>query len=197
MIDIPQAPDSPPTVFPPAEADSDPAPASGLGLIGLLLSILGVVSCGFLLFSIPGLIVSIIATRRGRSAKAKAGVVLGGIGVVEFLVVVPLLFAFVLPAAEAARQSARTVKDAEQLAQIHKAMMIFAANDSGGYQPVPGRINRFTHPESPHHEDPWGNQYRIEHGTGGTNEFVVKSDGPDGIPNTEDDQVHPPDPAAR
>jgi hypothetical protein len=192
MVDIPQAADSPPSSLSPSGADIDPAPASSLGLIGLLLSILGVVSCGFLLFSLPGLIVSIIATRRGRSAKAKAGVVLGGIGVVEFVVVVFLLMQ---PDLAAAQHAARVKTDADQIMRIHEAMMLFSENDRDGYLPKPGRINRFTHPESPHHEDPWGNQYRIEHrtdGADGTGGFVVKSDGPDGIPNTEDDQVHPP-----
>ena len=46
-----------------------------IGTIGLVCSILGVVTCGLWLLSIPGLVRSIIAMRHGRSGKAKAGVV--------------------------------------------------------------------------------------------------------------------------
>ncbi len=72
-----------------------------------------------------------------------------GFTLVELLVVIAiiaLLIGLLLPALAKAQQSARTVKDANQLAQIHKAFMIFAESDPGGYLPMPGRINRFTHP---------------------------------------------------
>ena len=72
-----------------------------------------------------------------------------GFTLVELLVVIAiiaLLIGLLLPALAKAQQSARTVKDSNQLAQIHKAFMIFAESDPGGYLPMPGRINRFTHP---------------------------------------------------
>lgn len=72
-----------------------------------------------------------------------------GFTLVELLVVIAiiaLLIGLLLPALAKAQASARTVKDANQLGQISKAMMIFAESDSGGYLPMPGRINRFTHP---------------------------------------------------
>ncbi|MCP4833185.1 MAG: DUF4190 domain-containing protein [Phycisphaera sp.] len=194
MTDPPPASTSAPSSSPPPVATSDDAPADGLGLTGLLLSILGVATCGLWLFSIPGLIVSIIATQRGRSAKAKAGVVLGAIGIVEFLMVVPLLLGLLLPTLAKARDSARQVKEANQLAQIHKAFKVFAETERlGGSMPLPGRINRASHPELPHHEDSWGNAYRIEPGPGGAQDPVVSSDGPDQTPGTEDDLRHPPE----
>jgi prepilin-type N-terminal cleavage/methylation domain-containing protein len=72
-----------------------------------------------------------------------------GFTLVELLVVIAiiaLLIGLLLPALAKAQQSARTVKDSNQLAQISKAFMIFAESDPGGYLPMPGRINRFTHP---------------------------------------------------
>lgn len=72
-----------------------------------------------------------------------------GFTLVELLVVIAiiaLLIGLLLPALAKAQASARTVKDSNQLAQIHKAFMIFAETDPGGYLPMPGRINRFTHP---------------------------------------------------
>ena len=193
MTDPPPASTSAPSSSPPPVATSDDAPADGLGLTGLLLSILGVATCGLWLFSIPGLIVSIIATQRGRSAKAKAGVVLGAIGIVEFLLVVPVLVALLLPALAKARETARTVKETSQLVQIHDAFVKMSESQPGGSVPLPGRINRASHPELPHHEDSWGNAYRIEPGPGGAQDPVVSSDGPDRIPGTEDDLRHPPE----
>jgi prepilin-type N-terminal cleavage/methylation domain-containing protein len=72
-----------------------------------------------------------------------------GFTLVELLVVIAiiaLLIGLLLPALAKAQASARTVKDSNQLAQIHKAFMIFAETDPGGYLPMPGRINRYTHP---------------------------------------------------
>ncbi|MCP4834840.1 MAG: prepilin-type N-terminal cleavage/methylation domain-containing protein, partial [Phycisphaera sp.] len=73
-----------------------------------------------------------------------------GFTLVELLVVIAiiaLLIGLLLPALAKAQASARTVKDANNLAQVHKAMLIFSQSDAGAdYLPMPGRINRFTHP---------------------------------------------------
>jgi prepilin-type N-terminal cleavage/methylation domain-containing protein len=72
-----------------------------------------------------------------------------GFTLVELLVVIAiiaLLIGLLLPALAKAQASARTVKDANQASQVHKAMMIFSESDSGGYLPMPGRINRYTNP---------------------------------------------------
>ena len=73
-----------------------------------------------------------------------------GFTLVELLVVIAiiaLLIGLLLPALAKAQASARTVKDANNLAQVHKAMLIFSQSDAGAdYLPQPGRINRFTHP---------------------------------------------------
>ena len=74
-----------------------------------------------------------------------------GFTLVELLVVIAiiaLLIGLLLPALAKAQASAKTVKDANNLAQIHKAMLIFSGSDSGSdYLPMPGRINRYTHPQ--------------------------------------------------
>jgi prepilin-type N-terminal cleavage/methylation domain-containing protein len=73
-----------------------------------------------------------------------------GFTLVELLVVIAiiaLLIGLLLPALAKAQASARTVKDANQIGQIHKAMSIFSETDPGGYLPMAGRINRFTHPQ--------------------------------------------------
>ncbi len=74
-----------------------------------------------------------------------------GFTLVELLVVIAiiaLLIGLLLPALAKAQASAKTVKDANNLAQVHKAMLIFSQSDAGAdYLPQPGRINRFTHPK--------------------------------------------------
>ncbi len=72
-----------------------------------------------------------------------------GFTLVELLVVIAiiaLLIGLLLPALAKAKKTALTVKDGNQISQIHKSMGIFAESDSAGYLPSPGRINRFTHP---------------------------------------------------
>ena len=174
----------------PASTTSD-EDGGRMGTIGLVCSILGVVTCGLWLLSIPGLVLSIIAMRRRRSGKAKAGVVLGAIGVFEFGLAVPLIMGLLLPSLATARHAALMEKNANQMSQIHKAMLEMADTDSGGYLPVPGRIDKVKDPGLPHHVDPWGTPYRIDPGPAGKIAPVVKSDGPDRVPDTEDDLRHP------
>ena len=160
---------------------------------GLVCSILGVVTCGLWLLSIPGLVLSLVAMKRHPSGKAKAGVVLGAIGVAEFILTVPLLIGLLLPSLATAEHAASVEKNANQMSQIHKAMLEMADSEPGGYLPVPGRIDKVKDPGLPHHVDPWGTPYRIDPGPAGKIAPVVKSDGPDRVPDTEDDLRHPPE----
>jgi prepilin-type N-terminal cleavage/methylation domain-containing protein len=68
-----------------------------------------------------------------------------GFTLVELLVVIAiiaLLIGLLLPALARAQQNARSIKDANNLAQIHKSMLTFAQNEPGGKLPIPGLINR-------------------------------------------------------
>jgi len=160
---------------------------------GLVCSILGVITCGLWFLSIPGLVLSLVAMKRHPSGKAKAGVVLGAIGVAMFILTAPLLIGLLLPSLTTAKRAALMEKNANQMSQIHKAMLEMANSDSWGYLPVPGRIDKVKDPGLPHHVDPWGTPYRIDPGPAGKIAPVVKSDGPDRVPDTEDDLRHPPE----
>jgi prepilin-type N-terminal cleavage/methylation domain-containing protein len=66
---------------------------------------------------------------------------------VELLVVVAiiaLLVGLLLPALAKAQQTAKTVKDSNQIKQIHTAM-VGRANESKGKMPTPGLINRLSY----------------------------------------------------
>ena len=66
---------------------------------------------------------------------------------VELLVVVAiiaLLVGLLLPALAKAQQTAKTVKDSNQIKQIHTAMVGRANESKGGKMPTPGLINRLA-----------------------------------------------------
>ena len=67
---------------------------------------------------------------------------------VELLVVVAiiaLLVGLLLPALAKAQQTAKTVKDSNQIKQIHTAMVGRANETKGGRMPTPGLINRLSY----------------------------------------------------
>ncbi|MBL9149349.1 MAG: prepilin-type N-terminal cleavage/methylation domain-containing protein [Phycisphaerae bacterium] len=68
-----------------------------------------------------------------------------GFTLVELLVVIAiiaLLIGLLLPALAKAQQNARSIKDANNITQIHKSMLTFAQNEQGGRLPTPGWIDR-------------------------------------------------------
>jgi len=68
-----------------------------------------------------------------------------GFTLVELLVVIAiiaLLIGLLLPALAKAQQNARSIKDANNITQMHKSMLTFAQNEQGGRLPTPGWIDR-------------------------------------------------------
>ena len=84
---------------------SKPSSSRG-GVWGLVLSVLGILTCGLWLFSIPGLIISIVSYRRQARASALIGIVLGGLGIIQFVLMFPLAIGLLLPALSRARAMA-------------------------------------------------------------------------------------------
>ena len=71
---------------------------------------------------------------------------------VELLVVVAiiaLLVGLLLPALAKAQQTAKTVKDSNQIKQVHTAMVGKANETKGGKLPTPGMINRLAYNGQP------------------------------------------------
>ena len=193
MTESPSVPPQTPQSTAPEIGDQGAAPDK-IGMVGLVLSILGILTCGLWLFSVPGLIISIVATQRRRSPKGLAGVVLGAVGVAAFLLMVPLLAALLLPSTAKAREIAQITKAHAQAIQIHENIVKNSSPEEAALTPTPGPISKATHPDLPtamHDPDPWGNPYRIEAGPEGNGDTLVTSDGPDGIQGTEDDIRHP------
>ncbi|MDA0803246.1 MAG: prepilin-type N-terminal cleavage/methylation domain-containing protein [Planctomycetota bacterium] len=70
-----------------------------------------------------------------------------GFTLVELLVVmaiIAILLGLLLPALNKARATAKQVKDATQIGQIHKGWLIKAAENARGDFPLPGEINRLA-----------------------------------------------------
>ena len=72
-----------------------------------------------------------------------------GFTLVELLVVIAiisLLVGILVPALSSALRSAKSVKDATQIAQVHKGFLIYADSNTYGHLATPGLINRWTDP---------------------------------------------------
>lgn len=165
-----------------------------MGIVGLALSILGLLTLG--LFSIPGLIVSLIALRREPRNTAIAGT---SIGLAGMVLSIAFLLGLLLPVLAKTQASARAVKEANNLAQIHKAMLAYSQDEATrSSMPGPGHIARLTKPGSDEiahdagvpHTDSWGGPYRLRPSKDDPDQVRISSDGPDGTPDTDDDLVH-------
>jgi len=156
---------------------------NGLGIAGFICSLIGVVSCGLL--SPIGLILSIVAMFREPRGFAIAGLVLGLIGsfwaLIMTLVVASIGFA-VIAAVFATGFSLKPLEAWADGAQITEAV-IQHINQHGD---APDALTDLTGLASDTLIDPWGNSYRFEVIDGGARLRLI-SDGPDGLPDTEDD----------
>ncbi|TVQ33717.1 MAG: hypothetical protein EA376_01695 [Phycisphaeraceae bacterium] len=166
-----------PAGAPPARTEN------GLGIAGFICSLLGVVSCGLL--SPVGLILSIVAMFREPKGFAIAGLVLGLVGSVWMLmltlVVASIGFA-VIAAVFAAGFSLKPLEAWVDGTQITEAV-IQHINQHGD---APDALTELANLSSDTLIDPWGNRYRFEVIDGGARLRLI-SDGPDGLPDTDDD----------
>ncbi len=136
----------PPTPPPPAAAAGQPTPPAGgmppsssLAIISLILGILSVLFCLGPLTGIPALICGIIAMKRAKSEPAryagrglaKAGVVLGAVGIVMVL-----LAAMMIPALAGARDVARQSVCRSRLKEVGGAIRLYNMDNGGSYPPA-------------------------------------------------------------
>jgi len=151
-------------------------PKNTMGVVGLILSCIGLVLC---VFSLPGLIVSIIATRREPRTAAVAGVITGGIGTLFGLLIIPLLIGLLLPALSKAREQAREITELRKVTMVQKGLLA----QSDEIKPTPSVAHQMLG-----ETDSWGNPYRVE--ADGSAVPKISSAGPDGAHGTDDD-IHP------
>lgn len=165
-----------------------------LGLVGFILSIVGLCSGGLL--SPVGFIISLVALKDQPKGFAIAGAVIGGLGscgILLSLLVIPLFLIGILVAAGATAAAVALaaaiggpqLEAAVELQIIER--MVERYQDEQGALPatLDDMFNRFN-PSEGLRKDPWGHAYLFEPATDGAS-FRVFSAGPDGIPGNADD----------
>ena len=155
-----------------------------LGVIGLVLSIVGVCVCGFWLFTVPGFVLSLIGLRKEPRTAATVGTVLGGIGILEFLILGPLLLGILLPSLSRARDNAREQQTTYRIHVVQTASETFKA-DNGKYPASMDELEKAELVDPEDTIDPWDNSLKFV--GGGDTKPVITSSGRDGEFETEDD----------
>ena len=161
------------------------------GVIGLVLSIVGVCMCGFWLLTIPGLILSIIGLRKQPRTAATVGTIFGGIGIIEFIILGPLMLAIFLPALSKARDSAKEQITMDRIHAVQTASETFNA-DNGKYPTSMDQLENAKLLSPKETKDSWDNGLNFV--GGGETEPVITSSGRDGEFGTEDDLPSPSHP---
>jgi competence protein ComGC len=167
------------TSTPPTQSESN-----RLGVIGLIVSIVGVCLCGFWLLTIPGLILSLIGLRKEPRTAAIAGSIFGGIGILEFLVLGPLLLGIFLPALAGAMEKAKEIKTVAIIQHIENASTLYKT-DNGTYPTSFNELEQGDFIMQEDTKDAWGHEFTFD--GGGSTKPVIKSAGSDGEWGTEDD----------
>ncbi len=187
-----------------------PHPTSGentVGLIGFIVSLIGLVSCGCL--APVGALISLAGMTREPRGFAIAGLVIGIVGMAPFfLIAVPFLLAIiaggtmaalnpqmnpprVVPNAPAPAAGQVIVRSAQE--QITNSRFLEAENRLRNYAEIPTEAegNRAIAGLT----DGWGGRIHyvvVDDGTA----WELRSDGPDRIPGTPDDMTFPDRPGA-
>ncbi len=161
-----------------------PSGSNTCGVIGMILSIIGVCLCGLWLFTIPGLIISLIGLRKEPKTAAITGSVLGGIGILEFLILGPLFLAIFLPAVARAQGAARITKTNSNIRFVHTASDMYHA-DHSQYPNSFDDLQDGYYIDRQSTKDAWDNPLKFE--GGGKSSPVITSAGRDGEFGTDDD----------
>ena len=166
------------------EETNEPTGSNWCGVIGLVLSIVGVCMCGLWLLTIPGLILSIIGLRKEPRTAATVGTIFGGIGIIEFILLAPLMLGIFLPALVSARDSAQERITTYRIHAVQTASETFKA-DNGEYPTSMDQLEEAKLLPPKEAKDSWDNGLKLV--GGGETKPVITSSGPDGEFGTEDD----------
>jgi competence protein ComGC len=140
--------------------------------------------CGLWLLTIPGLILSIIGLRKEPRTAATVGTIFGGIGIIEFILLGPLMLGILLPALASARDSAQKQITTNRIHAVQTASETFKA-DNGEYPTSMDQLEEAKLLPPKEAKDSWDNGLKLV--GGGETKPVVTSSGPDGEFGTEDD----------
>lgn len=154
------------------------------GVVGLILSVAGVCLCGLWLLTLPGLIISLVGLRKEPRTTAIVGTVFGAIGIVEFLILGPLLLGLMLPALSKARESARDTVTRNRINQAETSSSIFHT-EHNRYPKSFEELEQSDYFLPSAKTDGWDNQMHF-HGDGETPPTITSA-GSDGVFDTEDD----------
>ena len=165
--------------------DSPEQPSSNkCGVVGLILSITGVLLCGLWLLTIPGFIISIIGLRKEPKTAAITGVVLGGVGIIEFFLIGLLMPALMLPVLGRARQIAQVTITTSNIHHVQIASENYKV-DNGSYPQSLDELTEGIYIDSDSINDAWDHQLNFE--GGGKTRPIITSAGQDGEFGTADD----------
>jgi hypothetical protein len=155
-------------------------PGNSLGVAGFICSLVGLVSCGLL--SPVGLVLSAAGLRREPKGLAIAGLVLGIIGSIWFVLALVFgLFGLIL-AAVGLGVAAPFIDSAIELESLDTSVRA-RYHQSGAY---PATLSELTGLDQDALTDAWGSPYRYTLAADSAS-FSLTSDGPDKTPGTSDD----------
>jgi competence protein ComGC len=150
------------------------------GVIGLVLSIAGLVLCGLWLLTIPGVILSLIGLRKEPRKAATTGTIIGGVGILIF----PLIVAILLPLVSIAQGAAKRATTYVHMHTIQSASDEYHAD----YKKYPSSfddLEKGAYITSDSTQDAWGKQMQFK-GSGDTKPTITSA-GEDGAFGTVDD----------
>ncbi|MEZ6241521.1 MAG: type II secretion system protein GspG [Phycisphaerales bacterium] len=155
--------------------------SNGLGIAGFIVSLVGILSCGFL--SPIGLLFSFFALFKRPRGFAIAGFILGLIGSLWIIIILVIIFAIfgLSIAAVSSMGLGGMIEVIGDSIKIHGAVVQYY-NTNGA---VPSTLSVLSL-DSDTLTDPWGNPYRYEIDVDGRH-YTISTSGADGVWDTDDD----------